>query len=166
MASPAPSATIYVNYSQNMIAAGHNRTMPGMEVLDIDSIMDDFYMNLSDSDHGSQHTRNLITYFLMGIGAMTVCALGLLGNIFSLIVLTQKTMRSSTYSFLSSIAVCDSLVLIFTMVLLMKDLDYPEQDKQKWPWDRGLYPYLFPYIHPLAFTFQVIQILLLNYQLV
>ena len=120
--------------------------------------MADFYNNLSRSDQSNQHTRNLITYYLMGIGSMTVCVLGLLGNIFSLIVLTQKTMRSSTYSYLSSIAVCDSLVLIFTIVLLMKDLDYPVKDQQKWPWDRGLYPYLFPYVHPLAFTFQVTSI--------
>ncbi|KAK2184988.1 hypothetical protein NP493_248g01024 [Ridgeia piscesae] len=146
----------YVNYSHDMIS--YNRSDAGVDELDIESIMADYYNNLSGSDRSSQHTRNLITYYLMGIGAMTVCVLGLLGNILSLIILTQKTMRSSTYSYLSSIAVCDSLVLIFTMVLLMKDLDYPVKDQQKWPWDRGLYPYLFPFVHPLAFTFQVTSI--------
>ncbi len=73
----------------------------------------------------------------------------------SLIVLTRKTMRSSTYSYLSALSVCDTLVLILTMVLLIKDVDKPVKGEDRWPWDEGIYPYLFPYVHPAAFSFQV-----------
>ena len=64
-------------------------------------------------------------------------------------------MRSSTYSYLSALSVCDSFVLILTMVLLIKDLDKPVRGEDRWPWDVGAYPYLFPFVHPAAFALQV-----------
>ncbi len=64
-------------------------------------------------------------------------------------------MRSSTYSYLSALSVCDSFVLILTMVMLIKDLDKPVRGEDRWPWDEGVYPYLFPYVHPAAFALQV-----------
>ena len=105
-----------------------------------------------------QYIRDLITYYLLGIGGLTVCCFGLIGNILSLIVLSHRTMKSSTYSYLSALAVCDFLVLIFTIVLLVKDVERPVKGENKWPWADGIYPYLFPYVHPAAFSFQVISI--------
>ena len=110
-----------------------------------------------EKDHNT-YVRELITYYLMGIGGMTVCCLGLIGNILSLVVLSQKSMRSSTYSYLAALAVCDLLVLVFTMVLLVKDVKRPEEGHHRWPWDEGIYPYLFPVLHPAAFTFQVTSV--------
>lgn len=105
-----------------------------------------------------KYKRDMLTYYVMGIGGMTVCAFGLLGNILSIFVLTRRTMRSSTYSYLCALSVCDSLVLFFTAILLVNDLKKPVKDTPKWPWDEGMFPYLFPYVHPMAFTFQVISI--------
>ena len=102
--------------------------------------------------------RSLITYYLMGIGSMSMCCLGLVGNMLSLVVLTHRHMRSSTYSYLTALAVCDSLVLLLTIVLLVHDLDKPEPGQQRWPWDKGIYPYLFPWVHPAAFGCQVLSI--------
>ncbi|KAK2151535.1 hypothetical protein LSH36_360g02013 [Paralvinella palmiformis] len=106
----------------------------------------------------SQYTRELVTYYLMGLGGMTMCGLGLVFNMISLIVLTHKSMRSSTYSYLSALSVCDSMVLVFTILLLVKDVDKPHPGEQRWPWDEGIYPYMFPYVHPAAFTFQVTSV--------
>ena len=114
--------------------------------------------SLGGVNDDDQYARELITYYLMGIGGLTMCCLGLVFNMISLIVLTHKSMRSSTYSYLSALSVCDSLVLLFTLILLIKDVNKPHAGEQHWPWDEGFYPYLFPYVHPAAFTFQVTSI--------
>ncbi len=79
------------------------------------------------------------------------------GNILSLLVLSRKTMCSSTYSYLSALSVCDSFVLLLTMALISNDLDRPVRGQDRWPWDalEGVYPYLFPYVHASAFALQV-----------
>ena len=114
------------------------------------------------SSDENEYTRDLITYYLMGIGCMTVCSIGLVCNMMSLVVLTRRSMRSSTYSYLSALAVCDSLFLLFTMVLISKDLKKPVEGEHEWAWSGGWsggwYPYVFPYVHALAFTFQVTSI--------
>ena len=104
------------------------------------------------------YARDLLTYYIMGVGGMTLCCLGLVGNMLSLVVLTQRSMRSSTYSYLSALAVCDSLMLLLTIILLMKDVNRPVKGAPRWAWDEGIYPYLFPYVHPGAFTFQVTSV--------
>ena len=115
---------------------------------------------MSKTDSGEdQYQREMLTYVLMGIGGLVVCSLGIIGNAVSLVVLQKKSMRtSSTYSYLSALAVCDMFMLMFTMVLLWKDIVPPKQGVQKWPWLEGIYPYLFPFFHPAAFTFQVTSI--------
>ena len=105
-----------------------------------------------------QHTRDLVTYYLIGIGGMTVSSLGLVGNMMSLVILNRRVMRSSTYSYLSALSVCDTLFLICTMMLVSKDIHKPERNAQQWMWSEGYYPYMFPYVHALAFTFQVTSI--------
>ena len=126
--------------------------------LDYDSLLRQTW-NMTMSQHGEdQYSRDLLTYYVMGVGGMALCCLGFVGNVLSLIVLAQRSMRTSTYSYLSALAVCDSLVLLFTVILLIKDINKPERGRQQWAWDEGIYPYLFPYIHPAAFTFQVTSI--------
>jgi hypothetical protein len=115
-------------------------------------------LSLGGVNDNDQYKRELVTYYLMGIGGTSMCCLGLVFNMISLIVLTHKSMRSSTYSYLSALSVCDSLVLLFTLMLLVKDVNKPHPGEQRWPWDEGIYPYLFPYVHPAAFTFQVTSI--------
>jgi hypothetical protein len=105
-----------------------------------------------DEQKAEAYTRELIIYYLMGIGGTTLCCLGLIGNFVSLVVLSQRSMRSSTYSYLAALAVCDMLVLIFTLALIAKDVHRPVEGVQRWPWDEGIYPYLFPILHPAAFT--------------
>lgn len=125
---------------------------------DYDVLLQHYHNLTIYSPDDEVYERDLLTYYIMGVGGMTLCCLGLVGNMLSLVVLTQKTMRSSTYSYLSALAVCDSMMLLLTIILLMKDVNLPVKGEQRWAWDEGLYPYLFPYIHPGAFTFQVTSV--------
>lgn len=103
--------------------------------------------------------RSMLTYYLMGIGAMLVCCLGIIGNILSAVILSKKTMRSSTYSYLFALAICDMLVLFFTMLLLSKDTRRPPRQGQPLI-DPSLsyYGYMFPIVHPIIVTFQVTSV--------
>jgi len=67
-----------------------------------------------------QHARQMVNYLLMGVAGMTVGCFGLIGNLLSAIVLTRRTMASSTYCYLAALAVCDFLVVACTLVLLIK----------------------------------------------
>ena len=140
----------------------HTSTMTAVEgLLGNTSMPDEFLMpvGLDSIQKASEERlkRRLVSYYMMGIGGTTLCCLGLVGNTLSMVVLCHREMRSSTYSYLSALSVCDSLVLLFTLILLVNDLEMPRLD-QHWPWSNGLYNQLFPYIHPAAFTFQVASI--------
>lgn len=51
-------------------------------------------------------------YYVWGITGNIIAALGLVGNILSIIVLTNRRMMSSTSCYLIALAVFDSIVLI------------------------------------------------------
>ncbi|XP_074646278.1 FMRFamide receptor-like [Tubulanus polymorphus] len=106
--------------------------------------------------------RKVIKYYLMGIVGLIVCALGIIGNIVSFVVIIKLGMRTtSTYIYLGALAVCDSLVLIFTTMMVTKDVRYPERNKPEWmatPNDGDPYPYMFPYVHSFDVMFQVTAI--------
>jgi len=67
-----------------------------------------------------RHARHMLNYLLMGVAGMTVGCFGLIGNLLSAIVLTRRTMTTSTYCYLAALAVCDFLVVACTLVLLIK----------------------------------------------
>ena len=67
-----------------------------------------------------RHARHMLNYLLMGVAGMTVACFGLIGNLLSAIVLTRRTMTTSTYCYLAALAVCDFLVVACTLVLLIK----------------------------------------------
>ena len=98
--------------------------------------------------------------FYNGIGCMTVSAFGVVGNIMSIVVLYGKSMGSSTYSYLRALSVYDTLFLLATMFLVSEDVHRPQIDDQlHWGrWSNAYYPYMFPCVHALAFTFQVTSI--------
>ena len=130
-------------------------------MLTLQKIISEYYFNMSETDSDEdQYQREMLTFVLMGIGGLLVCCMGIIGNGMSLVVLWKKSMQTSTstYSYLSALAVCDMCVLMFTMVLLWNDIEPPKQGVQKWPWVGGIYPYLFPFFHPAAITFQVISV--------
>ena len=95
-----------------------------------------------------------LLYYLMGIGGLVVCCFGMVANGLSVAVLTRRSFRSSTYTYLSALAVCDSLVLVFTALLVMKDVKTHDATDVL----DHLYSICFPYVHPTAIIFQVTSI--------
>jgi len=63
-------------------------------------------------------TLALISYYLNGVCGLAVIVLGLLGNAISLCVLLQRAMRSTMSTFLTALAVWDSLALLGTLLLI------------------------------------------------
>ena len=112
--------------------------------------------NATAVPYDTKHDMELLNYYLMGICGTTVCCIGIICNILSVIVLTRRVMNSSTYSYLSALAVCDTLALFFTLILYSKDTSYPVQGELRW--SPPAYVYLFPFVHPAAITFQVTSI--------
>ena len=115
------------------------------------------FSGLSDSDE-VKYEKTLFNHYLMGIGGTTVCFVGIICNILSVIVLTRRVMNSSTYSYLSALAVCDTiaLTLTVTLFLLSTDIQFPKKGEIVWASD--VYAYLFPYLHPSAMAMQVTSI--------
>ncbi|KAK0064247.1 FMRFamide receptor [Biomphalaria pfeifferi] len=105
------------------------------------------------SHEHDEAVRHALTYYLMGIGGTIVCCLGTVANALSVAVLTRRTMRSSTYMYLSALAVCDSLVLFFTLLILLKDTRNTDSQNMD-----AFHAILFPYVHPTAIVFQVTSI--------
>ncbi|XP_076448568.1 FMRFamide receptor-like [Babylonia areolata] len=93
-------------------------------------------------------------YYLMGIGGLVVCSLGVVANALSVAVLTRRSFRSSTYTYLSALAVCDTLVLVFTVLLVMKDVKTHDATGTL----EHTYSLYFPFVHPTAIIFQVTSI--------
>lgn len=57
---------------------------------------------------------------ILAIIGVWVCIIGMIGNIFSIIVLSQKSMkRLSTYSYLLGLSICDEISLTFTVIILL-----------------------------------------------
>lgn len=115
-----------------------------------------WFDNPGSSGGDLQYQKDLLMYYLMGICGMVLCCLGIIGNILSVIVLSQRLMRSSTYSYLSALAVSDTCFLFMTMLLLIKDTKKPVKDEIRWM--EPFYVYMFPFVHPTALTFQVTSI--------
>ncbi|XP_069101458.1 FMRFamide receptor-like [Argopecten irradians] len=132
-----------------------NITFPLNGTLDFLNFFDDSSVNESEGN-GLVYQKDLLMYYLMGICGMTLCCLGIIGNILSVIVLSQRLMRSSTYSYLSALALSDTFFLFTTMLLLIKDTKKPVKSEIRWM--EPYYVYMFPYIHPAALTFQVTSI--------
>lgn len=57
---------------------------------------------------------------ILAIVGVCICVIGMVGNIFSIIVLSQKSMkRLSTYSYLLGLSICDEISLTFTVTILL-----------------------------------------------
>nr|KAG5711444.1 hypothetical protein BaRGS_025871 [Batillaria attramentaria] len=119
------------------------------DTVDLEQILASMGQSSQDRDY-----RQKLMYYLMGIGGLIVCCFGMVANGLSVAVLTRRSMRSSTYTYLASLAICDSLVLVFTALLILKDTKNHESVNSL---DR-IYNIMFPYVHPTAIIFQVTSI--------
>lgn len=65
-----------------------------------------------------------MSYYVMG--ATSITAVGIVTNIFNLIVLSLKTMKSTTNKYLWALAVCDLFVLVLSLLTLSNSFSQPD----------------------------------------
>lgn len=61
---------------------------------------------------------NIVKFLIQGIGLSLITGLGLIGNICSIIVLLNHRMRSSISCFLIGLAICDTTILLTSLIML------------------------------------------------
>lgn len=72
----------------------------------------DFLSNSTSSDLSE------LSFYLNGLTTVIVIALGVIGNTMAMLVLTRKTMRTSTNIFLTALAIWDTVVLLVCLLLI------------------------------------------------
>ena len=105
-----------------------------------------YYNNTTETNPMGTIPRQL-EYYLNGIVAMCVIFLGLVANFLTAVVLTRKTMHSSTNCFLTALALWDTMVLICTLFLMT--LSHFSST-----YEVTIHPYIVVYIYPLALVAQ------------
>ncbi|ELT97247.1 hypothetical protein CAPTEDRAFT_24477, partial [Capitella teleta] len=94
----------------------------------------------------------LLSYWIDGIVTNLVVILGLVGNLLTIIILSQRAMRSSTNYYLCALAVWDSIVLVSTCFLI----GLPGANIQSYT-NHG-HAYVVSYVYPLALVAQTATI--------
>ena len=95
-------------------------------------------------------------YYAWGVIGTTISALGIIGNILSIVVLCNRRMQSSTSCYLIALAVFDIIVLI-SLVLFMSLPTFYIARGQLEAYFRA-YPYMHPFAYPTALTAQTCSI--------
>ena len=58
-----------------------------------------------------------LNYYIIGIGGILMFFIGIITNIFNLIVFSRRPMKTTTNKYLSALAICDIFVLIFSVLI-------------------------------------------------
>ncbi|CAG5116432.1 unnamed protein product [Candidula unifasciata] len=88
-----------------------------------------------------------LNFYLNGVSTMAVIALGIIGNSLAIIVLTRRTMYTSTNIFLTALAIWDTMVLLVCLLLIsLIELFRPFREK--------VFPYVVVYAYPVALAAQ------------
>ncbi|ESO89591.1 hypothetical protein LOTGIDRAFT_94907, partial [Lottia gigantea] len=86
-------------------------------------------------------------FYLNGVLTTFIITLGLMGNLFTIIVLTRKTMHTSTNFFLTALAIWDSIVLISTFLLI-------SLGELSSTFKSSVFPYVVIIVYPIALIAQ------------
>lgn len=100
------------------------------------------------------HSSSVVTsldLYLSGYILLPICLFGIICNILVAIVLTRKSMRSSTNCFLLALAIFDSVLLICTLFMVCL---LPLSSVYK----NHVFPQILPYIYPPGLTAQTCTI--------
>nr|AKQ63037.1 orphan G-protein coupled receptor 28 [Platynereis dumerilii] len=133
-----------------------------MAMLNSSSFNDtNFYENLTQPDNNDYDTKLYqdlarFQYYAWGITGNIIAVLGLIGNVFSIIVLGNRRMMSSTSCYLIALGVFDSVVLISLVLFFSLPTFYIATGKLE-SYYRA-YPYMHPYAYPTALIAQTCSI--------
>lgn len=59
-----------------------------------------------------------LNYYILGVSAVLMFFVGIVTNILNLLILSRKSMKSTTNKYLSALAICDLFVLVFSQLSL------------------------------------------------
>ncbi|KAK3602760.1 hypothetical protein CHS0354_027756 [Potamilus streckersoni] len=140
MFHPILTMSSYINLSENH----QNRS------LDVEWFKDNL-THAVPTPNASKPSANeaeiLVEYYLNGVLGITVIFLGLFGNLLTIVVLTRRTMKSSTNCFLTALALWDMMVLLSTLFLIT----LPQLSAK---YSKMVFPYIVAYFYPLALVSQ------------
>lgn len=85
---------------------------------------------------------------VMGYLALAIILLGMVGNGLSMVVLTRKSMHTSTNCYLLALAIWDTVVIVCTLLLMTLPTLSPD-------FRRHVMPYVVVVVYPLALTAQM-----------
>ena len=114
------------------------------------------YRPMKDQDFIHLQTIQDFHDYVLGIGSLLLCLLSLIGNSLSLAVLLQKDMKSTTYTFLTALAVVDTIVGI-TGMLMVCLTTFVDGERERLVDDKFL-PHIYPLLKPAAVTSVFISI--------
>ncbi|KAK2172456.1 hypothetical protein NP493_960g03004 [Ridgeia piscesae] len=101
-----------------------------------------------------EYQLSLLNYWINGVFTNITVLLGMIGNILTIIILSQRAMRSSTNYYLSALAIWDSAVLICTLLLIGLPGALPPEDVYM----TYVFAYIVSYIYPIALIAQTATI--------
>lgn len=116
----------------------------------------DNYTGYYYNDDVTQQELIDFQYYVQGVCGNTIAILGLIGNILSIVVLSQPRMKSATSCYLIALSVYDCFVLLALMLFFALPIVYIKTGLLEWYFK--LYPYLHPFAYPLALTAQTCSI--------
>lgn len=118
------------------------------------SLLYDITFNNTENSSGSAFLCNSsnnglseLNFYLNGVSTMAVIALGVIGNTLAIIVLTRRTMHTSTNIFLTALAIWDTMVLLVCLLLISLIELFP-------PFREKVFPYVVVYAYPVALAAQ------------
>lgn len=88
-----------------------------------------------------------LNFYVNGVMTAAVTGLGLVGNALAVIVLTRRTMHTSTNCFLTALAIWDSVVLLASLLLMSLGEIVPG-------FSSDALPYVIVYLYPVALVAQ------------
>ena len=92
----------------------------------------------------------LFQYYVWGITGNIIAILGIIGNVLSIVVLTNQRMISSTSCYLIALAIFDTIVLMASVLFLCLPTFYTAKQTLE------DYYYAYPYMHPYAYPVSLI----------
>jgi len=108
-------------------------------------------------DQQLQQTLNF-QYYAWGITGNIIAALGVFGNLLSIVVLANPRMTSTTSYYLIMLSIFDSIVLISLVLFMALPIIYFATGQLEGYY--RIYPYLHPYAYPAALIAQTCSIYL------
>lgn len=88
-----------------------------------------------------------LSWHMNGVLTATVTSLGLVGNALAVMVLTRRTMHTSTNCFLTALSIWDSVVLLVSLLLISMGEIVPA-------FSRDALPYVVVYLYPVGLVAQ------------